>query len=158
MRKSKIKPMTPCRSGEAICSVYIQPEGFGPPQQQMGTYKKEYQQSFQSTEQKSQTGSQTFQQRSYQQTVDKRSYMNGSSTSIEDFKVGLSSGLVVENLPRGGYVRERRRARRTERVNPINFPGRHVRVQTAAGDRISRVDYPPLRGRIGRADFDDGGS
>lgn len=34
-----------------------------------------------------QTGSQVFQQRSYQQTVDKRSYVNGTTTSIEDFKV-----------------------------------------------------------------------
>lgn len=71
--------------GEAICSVYIQPEGFGPPpQQQLGSYKKEFAQTFQTTEQK--TGSQTFQQRSYQQMYDKRSYVNGTS-SIEDFKV-----------------------------------------------------------------------
>lgn len=33
-----------------------------------------------------QTGSQVFQQRSYQQTTDKQSYVNGT-TSIEDFKV-----------------------------------------------------------------------
>lgn len=32
-----------------------------------------------------QTGNQVFQQRSYQQTTDKQSYING--TSIEDFKV-----------------------------------------------------------------------
>ncbi|XP_014485703.1 PREDICTED: titin [Dinoponera quadriceps] len=67
--------------GEAICSVYIQPEGFGPPA--TDSYKKEFTQS----EQKMQTGSQVFQQRSYQQTIDKRSYMNGTSISIEDFKV-----------------------------------------------------------------------
>ncbi|XP_033210459.1 titin [Belonocnema kinseyi] len=73
--------------GEAICSVHIQPEGFGqPPQQQLGGFKKEYSQSFQSTEQKS--GSQTFQQRSYQQSTENRNYTNGTnSTSIEDFKV-----------------------------------------------------------------------
>jgi hypothetical protein len=34
-----------------------------------------------------QTGSQIFQQRSYQQAIDKRSYINGTATSIEDFKV-----------------------------------------------------------------------
>lgn len=73
-------------SGEAICSVYIQPEGFGPPTQQLqDSYKKEF--SLQSNEQKMQTGGQMFQQRSYQQTIDKRSYVNGTSTSIEDFKV-----------------------------------------------------------------------
>lgn len=33
-----------------------------------------------------QTGSQVFQQRSYQQTTDKRNYVNGT-TNIEDFKV-----------------------------------------------------------------------
>lgn len=73
--------------GEAICSVHIQPEGFGPPpQQQLGGYKKEYSHSFQSTEQKS--GGQTFQQRSYQHYVDNQSYTNGSNNiSIEDFKV-----------------------------------------------------------------------
>lgn len=74
--------------GEAICSVYIQPEGFGPPAQQLtDSYKKEFTQSIQSSEQKMQTGNQVFQQRSYQQTVDKRSYVNGTTTSIEDFKV-----------------------------------------------------------------------
>jgi len=74
--------------GEAICSVYIQPEGFGPPAQQLSdSYKKEFSQSFQSSEQKVQTGSQVFQQRSYQQAIDKRSYINGTATSIEDFKV-----------------------------------------------------------------------
>jgi len=73
-------------SGEAICSVYIQPEGFGPPAQQLtDSYKKEFSQSFQTSEQKMQSGTQVFQQRSYQQTTDKRSYVNG--TSIEDFKV-----------------------------------------------------------------------
>lgn len=80
-----------CWPGEAICSVYIQPEGFGPPpQQQMGGYRKEFAQTFQSTEQKTQTGTQSFQQRSYQQTIDKRSYVNGTSVSIEDFKVSIS--------------------------------------------------------------------
>lgn len=75
-------------SGEAICSVYIQPEGFGPPAQQLtDSYKKEFTQSFQTNEQKMQSGSQVFQQRSYQQTTDKRSYVNGTTTSIEDFKV-----------------------------------------------------------------------
>jgi len=34
-----------------------------------------------------QSGTQVFQQRSYQQTTDKRSYVNGTTTSIEDFKV-----------------------------------------------------------------------
>lgn len=73
--------------GEAICSVYIQPEGFGPPTQQLtDSYKKEFTQSIQSSEQKMQTGSQVFQQR-YQQTIDKRNYVNGTTMSIEDFKV-----------------------------------------------------------------------
>lgn len=51
-------------SGEGICSVYIQPEGFGPPPiQQQGSYKKEVSRSFQQ-------------------------YTNGSSiTTTEDFKV-----------------------------------------------------------------------
>ncbi|XP_031367951.1 titin isoform X4 [Apis dorsata] len=53
----------------------------------MGGYRKEFAQTFQSTEQKTQTGTQSFQQRSYQQTIDKRSYVNGTSVSIEDFKV-----------------------------------------------------------------------
>lgn len=71
--------------GEAICSVYIQPEGFGPPtQQRTDSYKKELTQNFQSEQQ---SGSQIFQQRNYQQTTDKRSYVNGTTTSIEDFKV-----------------------------------------------------------------------
>lgn len=73
--------------GEAICSVYIQPEGFGPPPpQQIAGYKKESSQVFQSSEQK--IGSETY--RTYQQTIDKRSYVNGNTTtttSIEDFKV-----------------------------------------------------------------------
>ncbi|KAL6255452.1 hypothetical protein P5V15_013787 [Pogonomyrmex californicus] len=74
--------------GEAICSVYIQPEGFDLPTKQLtDNYKKEFTQSFQSSEQKMQTGSQVFQQRSYQQTIDKQSYVNGTITSIEDFKV-----------------------------------------------------------------------
>jgi len=34
-----------------------------------------------------QSGTQVFQQRSYQQTTDKRSYVNGTTTSIDDFKV-----------------------------------------------------------------------
>lgn len=54
--------------GEAICSVYIQPEGFGPPPKQ---------------------GHKDYQQR-YSQTIDKR-FVNGSTTTttttIEDFKV-----------------------------------------------------------------------
>ncbi|XP_014204704.1 titin [Copidosoma floridanum] len=49
--------------GEAICSVYIKPEGFGPPPQQ-GSFKKEF--------------------HSYQKIIDNQ-YSNGSST--EDFKV-----------------------------------------------------------------------
>lgn len=74
-------------SGEAICSVYIQPEGFGPSAQQLtDSYKKEFSQSFQTSDQKMQSGSQIF-QRNYQQTTDKRSYVNGTTTSIEDFKV-----------------------------------------------------------------------
>ena len=74
--------------GEAICSVHIQPEGFGsPPQQQLGGYKQEFSHTFQSTEQKGE--GQTFQQRSYQQSIDNRNYANGtdSNTTIEDFKV-----------------------------------------------------------------------
>lgn len=54
-------------------------------------FRKEYAQTFQSTEQKSQTGTQSVQQRSYQQTIDKRSYVNGTSISIEDFKVAILS-------------------------------------------------------------------
>jgi len=55
-------------------------------QQLTDSYKKEFSQSFQS-EQKMQSGTQAFQQRSYQQTTDKRNYVNGTTTSIEDFKV-----------------------------------------------------------------------
>ncbi|KAJ8687530.1 hypothetical protein QAD02_023324, partial [Eretmocerus hayati] len=54
--------------GEGICSVYIQPEGFGPPPpQQIGGFKKEF-------------------SRSYQQSVD-RQYSNGNTIITEDFKV-----------------------------------------------------------------------
>ncbi|XP_046465810.1 titin isoform X2 [Neodiprion pinetum] len=70
--------------GEAICSVYIQPEGFGPPpQQQVGGYQKEFAQTFKTSEQR--TGGQNIQQHSYQQSIEKQSYTNG--TIIEDFKV-----------------------------------------------------------------------
>ncbi|XP_011704408.1 PREDICTED: titin [Wasmannia auropunctata] len=85
--------------GEAICSVYIQPEGFGPPAQQLtDTYKKEFTQSFQTSEQKMQSGSQLFQQRSHQQMTDKRSYINGTSTSIEDFKVDTFEYRLLREL------------------------------------------------------------
>lgn len=61
--------------GEAICSVYIQPEGFGPPPKQ---------------------GYKDYQQR-YSQTIDKR-FVNGSTTTttttIEDFKVCFSLFLI----------------------------------------------------------------
>lgn len=136
-------------TGEAICSVYIQPEGFGPPpQQQIGGYRKEYAQTFQSTEQKSQTGSQSFQQRSYQQTIDKRSYVNGTSTSIEDFK--------VQTFPIIKYLIWDRILSQEAWINKWieRFIGGHVRIQTPAWNRISRIDYSPFRGRIGRTDFD----
>lgn len=63
--------------GEGICSVYIQPEGFGPPpQQQQGGYRKEF-------------------SRSYQQTVD-RQYTNGSSNiTTEDFKVIKKKSYIM---------------------------------------------------------------
>ncbi|XP_018337981.1 PREDICTED: titin isoform X9 [Trachymyrmex septentrionalis] len=85
--------------GEAICSVYIQPEGFGPPAQQLtDSYKKEFSQSFQTSDQKMQSGSQIFQQRSYQQITDKRSYINGTTTSIEDFKVDTFEYRLLREL------------------------------------------------------------
>lgn len=52
----------------------------------MDSYKKEFTHSFESREQKTQIGNQ-IQQHSYQQMIDKRNYVNGTSTSIEDFKV-----------------------------------------------------------------------
>ncbi|XP_018397088.1 PREDICTED: titin [Cyphomyrmex costatus] len=83
--------------GEAICSVYIQPEGFDPPAQQLtDTYKKEISQSFQTSDQKTQSGSQQIFQRSYQQTTDKRSYVNG--TNIEDFKVDTFEYRLLREL------------------------------------------------------------
>lgn len=63
--------------------MYIQPEGFGrQPQRQTG-FRQEMSQSFQTTEQK--TGGQTFKQRYQQQSVERKNYVNGSSS--EDFKV-----------------------------------------------------------------------
>lgn len=65
--------------GEAICSVYIQPESLP----QIQGYQKEFSQSFESTEQKSSAGS-SFQR--FQQSSQKTSYTNGSVVE-EDFKV-----------------------------------------------------------------------
>lgn len=45
-----------------------------------------------------QTGNQVFQQRSYQQTTDKRSYVNGTTTNIEDFKVLSIKHLIFSAL------------------------------------------------------------
>ncbi|XP_033606475.1 titin isoform X1 [Cryptotermes secundus] len=71
--------------GEAICSVYIQPEGAGQLVQQ-GGYQKEYEQIYETSEQRI-SGTQTqssFQ--SFQQTTGKTSYTNGHIVE-EDFKV-----------------------------------------------------------------------
>ena len=46
----------------------------------------------------------------------------------------------------------------TEILKRDEFAGGHVRVQAAAGNRVSRVDYSPFRGRVRRADFDGGRS
>lgn len=68
--------------GEAICSVYIQPEGLSQVQQ---GFKKEYAQTFESTEQRT-SGTQGSSFQRTQQTSQKTMYSNGS-TFEEDFKV-----------------------------------------------------------------------
>lgn len=77
--------------GEAICSVYIQPEGSGPPPpQQLGGFRKEYTQSYQSNEQRN--GIQSF-QRTYEQTIDKRTVTNGVTSTIENQQVHRQTSL-----------------------------------------------------------------
>ncbi|KAE8746083.1 hypothetical protein FOCC_FOCC007207 [Frankliniella occidentalis] len=67
--------------GEAICSVYIQPEG----QPQLGGYQRQVEQTYESTQQTT-SGGQTVQ--SYQQQrTEKTSYSNGHTLVEEDFKV-----------------------------------------------------------------------
>lgn len=63
--------------GEAICSVYIQPEGMP----QLQQYHKEYAQTYETSEQR--TGGST---QRYQQMTQKTSYANGHMIE-EDFKV-----------------------------------------------------------------------
>lgn len=72
--------------GEAICSVYIQPEGAPPPQMQ--NYNKQYEQSYQSSQNQG-TGGSSFQR--YEQKSSSTGYSNGFNsqyTSVEEeFKV-----------------------------------------------------------------------
>uniref|UniRef100_A0A1B6CYN2 Ig-like domain-containing protein n=1 Tax=Clastoptera arizonana TaxID=38151 RepID=A0A1B6CYN2_9HEMI len=69
--------------GEAICSVFIQPEGVMMPQQSVGGFQKEFAQTFETTEQRV-GGTQMIQKT--QQKTEKTTYSNGHSM-VEDFKV-----------------------------------------------------------------------
>ncbi|XP_068082222.1 titin [Anabrus simplex] len=73
--------------GEAICSVYIQPEGQAQPVQTLqGGYQKEYAQTYESSEQKVSGTTQSTFQRYQKQTSGKMMYSNGHIVE-EDFKV-----------------------------------------------------------------------
>lgn len=69
--------------GEAICSVYIQPEGAPPPQLQ--NYNKQYEQSFQQSSQQGNTSS--FQRYEQKSSSYSNGFNNSNYTSIEEFKV-----------------------------------------------------------------------
>ncbi|EEB18956.1 conserved hypothetical protein [Pediculus humanus corporis] len=87
--------------GEAICSVYIQPEGTMMPQQtyQPQGFQREVSQTFDTAEHKTSTTYQKFQQ---QQKTEKYGYSNGVYTNghsaIEDFKVDTFEYRILREV------------------------------------------------------------